>query len=236
MQKRRLSLLVPVLVLVAVMALMSHAGTVTPANSSFMVFPSVTVAVTNGQSLTITNSFESLTCAGANTTVTNTMATPTHGGMLAILQLAAGQTNDVIINSDSIGLLPGNERLAAGGKPLVLISSGTNYWYEFITPEGTNLVAGFSLPAVNGSAITNLSGANISAGDIALARLRKAVSNELTTGPLLLGSNVIVRSVNIQNGITTNFVWYGVAANTEACITNRFTSTNGITWRVDVGP
>lgn len=209
---------------------------VTPANSSYLAFPAKTTAVTNGQAISVDNTFLSLTCAGANTTVTNTLAAPSHAGLLAILQLASGQTNGLIIESDSVGLLSGNATLAAGGAPLVVISSGTNYWYEFISPEGTNLVAGYTLPALNGSAVTNLSGSNISAGDVALARLRKAVSNELTTGPLLLGSNVIARSANIQNGITTNFLWYGVAAGTADCITNRYTSTNGISWRVDVGP
>lgn len=176
---------------------------VSPANSSYLTFPAKATAVTNGQAISVDNTFLDLTTAGACTTVTNTLAAPAHAGLLAVLQLDADATNGCIIKSDAVGLLPGNATLAAGGAPLVVISSGTNYWYEFISPEGTNLTAGYTLPALDGAAVTNLNGTNIKSGTVADARL---------------------------GGYTTNtFLIYGVAAGTADCITNRIVVTNGLT-------
>jgi hypothetical protein len=120
---------------------------VTPANASYLTLPTKTAAITNGQAITLTNTYTLLSNAGASATTTNTLAAPTvTNGLIVVVQVAAAQTNSTIISQSSTANLAGDQTLTAGGNPLILVSANAKWWQ--LSGPGTGLV------------VTNIVGSN----------------------------------------------------------------------------
>jgi hypothetical protein len=118
-------------------------------------------------------------------------------------------------------------------KTTVFAGNVTGIWNNLIIPAGsivssminpaiTNaLVAGGVLPAVDGSAVTNIAGGNIASGNIAAARIATA----LGTSGGSIGGNIPIAT--LTNALSAT-LYTGVITNASTLITNKVTVVNGV--------